>query len=94
MYEGVLRASANPGRYEVDVHGPDLTAGMVCEVWLGGHWVVGVVRHSTGRADEGGMMAVERPQGVYDGYYLTIADEQGMLSVCGLCTGMYVRLRL
>ncbi len=94
MTEGVLRASPNAGRYEVDVHGPDLTTGIVCEVWLGGQWVVGVVRQSKGRSDDGGMMAVERPAGVYDGYYLAMEDEHGMMSLCGLCTGMYVRIRV
>lgn len=37
-------------------------------------------------------MAVERPRGVYAGYYLLVEDEQGNHSVCGLCTGMAVRL--
>src|SRR5947209_14436882 len=86
VYEGRLRPSSNAGRYEVGVDGPDLTAGEVCEVWVGGQWMVGEVWHSKGRVDEMGLMSVERPRGVYGGYYLVLADAQGAFSVCGLCT--------
>ena len=91
--EGFVYASTNAGRYEVERDGVDLTTGMACEVWLAGAWVPAVVCHSRGRPDGGGRMAVERPKGVYDGYYLLL-EEGGRCSFCGLCTGMYVRIAL
>jgi hypothetical protein len=91
---GFLYASSNAGRYEVNVDGVDLTTGMVCEVWLAGIWVSATVCHSRGRPDGSGKMAVERPKGVSDGYYLLVEDAEGRCSLCGLCTGMYVRIPL
>ncbi len=91
-YEGILMASPNPGRYEVGEGGLDLASGDECEVFLAGQWVSAVVRHSRGRNDADGMMAVERPRGVVDGYYLTVVDDRGNMTLCGLCTGMCVRV--
>ncbi len=92
--EGFLYASTNAGRYEVERNGVDLTTGMQCHVWLAGEWVRASVCHSRGRSDGSGTMAVERPKGVYDGYYLRVEEGEGKYSLCGLCTGMYVRLTL
>jgi hypothetical protein len=39
-------------------------------------------------------MTVERPKGVYDGYYLRLEEGEGQYSLCGLWTGMYVRIAL
>jgi hypothetical protein len=91
---GFVCASTNAGRYEVERDGVDLTTGMACEIWLAGVWVPATVCHSRGRPDGSGRMAVERPQGVYDGYYLLLEDGEGRCSFCGLCTGMYVRIAL
>jgi hypothetical protein len=87
--EDVLVASSNAGRYQVGKDGPDLTTGCRCQVWLGGRWHFGTVWHSKRRGATDGLMAVERPAGVATGYYLLLDDG----SVCGLCTGMLVRLQ-
>lgn len=84
--EDTLYASSNPGRYEVGRNGPDLTTGDVCEVWLGGRWLRATVMHGAG------MIAVERPKGSYNGYYLLFEDAFGNVSLCGLCVGMLVRI--
>ena len=82
--EGTLVLSNNTGRYALDdaVWGPDITAGMALDVWLGGHWVGGRVEH-TGRL----YAQPDEPAG-RAGYYFRGADG----AVCGLCVGMRVRV--
>ncbi|GLV54847.1 hypothetical protein KDH_17440 [Dictyobacter sp. S3.2.2.5] len=47
MAEGILFASTNPGCYALgSAAGPDIVNGQALEIFLGGHWVVGRVRHS------------------------------------------------
>ncbi|GCE08713.1 hypothetical protein [Dictyobacter aurantiacus] len=47
MAEGILFASTNPGCYALgSALGPDIVNGQALEVFLGGHWVAGRVRHS------------------------------------------------
>jgi hypothetical protein len=93
MYEGILSASNNPGRYRVGREGPEVLSGMWCEVRLEARWIGGMVCHSRERSDDGGMVAVECPEGVYDGYYMQLEEgTAGLVTVCGLCTGMHVRV--
>ena len=78
-----LVASRNRGRYALDEpDGPDLTAGEVVAVWLGGHWTLGQVEHG------GRLYAVERTGQSERGYYFLAADG----SCCGLCSGRRARL--
>ncbi len=84
MREGTLVASNIRGRYALNTpDGPDITGGQVCEILLGGQWIRGAVEH-TGKlyADEGS--AKPRP-----GYYFEALNG----GICGLCTGMTVRIQ-
>ncbi len=76
----------NPGRYAVSVAGlpptgyPDLTANMLVEVYLGGHWIQGNIQY-------GNVYAAPLDESI-GGYYFAARDG----SVVGLCTGMHVRI--
>ncbi len=85
--EGTLVASSNRGRYALDEAetGPDLTSSQVCDIWLDGRWVKGRIEHagSLYAIGEGGA-----PGRLFSGYYF-LAGGGG---ICGLCTGMRVRV--
>jgi hypothetical protein len=83
--EGTLVPSARSGSYTLDDsnEGHELTSGVSCEIHLGGHWIVGHVEHS------GKVYALEMiQQPIAAGYYF-VATHGG---ICGLCTGMQVRI--
>jgi Domain of unknown function (DUF5348) len=78
-----LVPSTNRGRYALDdPEGQDITGGDSMAVWLGGQWIEGRVEHT------GKLYASESSRRAERGYYF-IARTGG---VCGLCTGMKVRL--
>jgi Domain of unknown function (DUF5348) len=78
-----LVASTNRGRYALDdPEGQDITSGDRIAVWLGGQWIEGSVEHT------GSLYANESSGRPERGYYF-VASNGG---VCGLCTGMRVRL--
>ena len=89
-----LVASSNRGRYALSdpVEGHDLTSGEHIALLLGGQWITGHVEHAR-------RLSLKYPhrQGNYStwdggiqlGYYF-IARGDG--AVCGLCTGMQIRL--
>jgi hypothetical protein len=78
-----LVASRNRGRYALDdPDGPDLTAGEAIAVWLGGQWIAGHIEHA------GSLYAVERTGQTERGYFFCASDG----TICGLCSGMRVRL--
>jgi Domain of unknown function (DUF5348) len=91
MQQGILKLSSNRGRYEVCATGsvafdteasPDLTAGMVIEICIGGQWIRGSVEH-------GPVYATSLTGGGYKkGYYFIATDG----SIVGLCEGMKVRV--
>ena len=85
MSEGILVVSTNRGRYAIDdpIDGSELTSGTVCEIFLSGQWIAGSVEHS------GYLYADETTGKTVKGYYF-IASNGG---VCGLCTGMKVRVK-
>ena len=79
-----LVVSTNRGRYALDdPEGQDITAGDRIAVWLGGQWTLGSVEHA------GSLYVNESSRRAERGYYF-VARNGG---VCGLCTGMRVRLR-
>lgn len=83
-----LVASRNPGRYALDEQdGGDLNTGQPLAILLGGSWTRGRVEHSTYPDAEGCYTLTGMAQ-VRIGYYFVAQDGQ----VCGLCTGMRVRL--
>jgi hypothetical protein len=85
MIEGKLVHSSNSGRYAIDDPsiGSEITSSQVCEIFLGGNWIKGIFEHS------GNLYAIEGTEQVaFSGYYF-IADNGG---ICGLCTGMKVRI--
>lgn len=48
MSQGRLYPSINAGHYALGSEdGPDITAGQVVEVMLGGHWIAGHIEHSS-----------------------------------------------
>ena len=80
-----LVPSRNSGRYAFDdpEQGRDVTSGDSLAILLNGQWIEG----STARAAD--LYAIERaPQRVYSGIYFI--DSSG--NMCGLCSGMKVRL--
>ena len=78
-----LVPSTNRGRYALDdPAGQDITAGDSIAIWLGGHWIEGRVEHA------GTLYANESSGRPERGYYF-VARNGGM---CGLCTGMRVRI--
>lgn len=88
-----LVPSRNRGRYSLDEQdGVDLTTGQHLAMLLGGRWIEGRVEHSTYPSqkypDEAGCYALTGVEEVKIGYYFVATG--GM--VCGLCTGMLVRL--
>ncbi len=83
-----LVASSNPGRYALDEqNGSDITTGQPLAIWLAGYWTPGRVEHST-YPDAAGCYALTGMAQVRIGYYFMAHDG----TVCGLCTGMQVRL--
>lgn len=92
-----LVPSVYRGRFALDHPecGPDITSGGRVSVLLGGVWVRGTVEHSRvvvrpAFCSRGlyTSQEVEHPSSLVGGYYF-VADDG---SVCGLCTGMKVRL--
>ena len=88
-----LVASTNPGRYALDdPQGSDLTTGQHIAILLGGRWTTGQVEHSTYPTqkypDVAGCYTLTGVDGVKIGYYFVAKGG----TVCGLCTGMLVRL--
>ena len=78
-----LVVSTNRGRYALDdPEGQDITGGDRIAVWLGGQWIEGSVEHA------GSLYASESSGRPERGYYF-VARNGGM---CGLCTGMRVRI--
>ncbi len=83
-----LVASRHPGRYALDEQdGSNVTTGQPLVMFLGGHWIEGRVEHST-YPDAEGCYALTGMAQVRIGYYFIAKGGQ----VCGLCTGMLVRL--
>ncbi len=82
-----LVASSNRGRYALDdpVYGHDVTSGEYIAILLGGRWVEGRIEHGRERYASAHLIS----QRLLPGYYF-IASGDG--TVCGLCTGMQVRL--
>lgn len=84
-----LVASRNPGRYALDEQGGgDVTTGQPLAILLGGRWIEGRIEHSHPTHPDVGCYALTGVPGVKIGYYFVATG--GM--VCGLCTGMQVRL--
>jgi Domain of unknown function (DUF5348) len=81
-----LVASSNRGRYALDdpEQGHDLTSGEPIAILLGGTWTLGRIEHSRERYASEHLIS----QRVLPGYYFIASDG----AVCGLCTGMQVRL--
>jgi hypothetical protein len=79
-----LVPSTNRGRYALDdPHtGHDLTSGEALALLLGGQWIEGRVEHGSN------LYASERSGQLEKGYYFIDSNGQ----ICGLCTGMQVRL--
>jgi len=78
-----LVPSTNRGRYALDdPNGPDLTSGDAVAILLGGTWTLGSVEHASH------LYASESTGQTERGYSFRAADS----SVCGLCTGMRVRI--
>jgi hypothetical protein len=82
--EGLLQASSNRGRYELDSSGGDLTSGDRCDLWLGGRWIAGNIEHT-------GRLYADASTGRALGGYYFVANDGG---VCGLCVGMRVRVKV
>lgn len=83
-----LVPSRHPGRYALDEQdGGDVTTGQPLAMLLGGRWIEGRVEHST-YPDAEGCYALTGMAQIRIGYYFVASDGQ----VCGLCTGMLVRL--
>ena len=79
-----LVASSNRGRYALDTpDGRDLTGGDAVAILLGSQWIAGSVEHAGGLYVSASTGQAER------GYYFLATHG----SVCGLCTGMQVRIR-
>ena len=88
-----LVPSLNRGRYALDdPDGGDLSTGQPIAILLGGRWTPGRVEHSNYPSqkypDMPGCYALTGVEDVKIGYYFVAKG--GM--VCGLCTGMLVRL--
>lgn len=91
VQQGALMLSSNKGRYAICTTGsvlfenevyPDLTAGMLIEVCLGGRWIRGSVQY-------GFVYTAPLPHDdTIGGYYFVASDG----SVAGLCIGMKVRI--
>jgi hypothetical protein len=81
-----LVASSNKGRYALDdpETGHDLTSGESVAIWLGGQWIPGHIEHGRERYASSHLVS----QRILPGYYFIARDG----AVCGLCTGMQVRL--
>ena len=88
-----LVASSNRGRYALDdPDGSDLTTGQPLAILLGGYWIEGRIEHSNTPSQpypDEGCYALTGMLQVRIGYYFVATD--GL--VCGLCTGMSVRLK-
>jgi Domain of unknown function (DUF5348) len=82
-----LVASSTKGRYALNdpETGHDLTSGESIAILLGGQWNPGHIEHGRGRYASAHLVS----QHILPGYYF-IARSDG--AVCGLCTGMQVRL--
>ena len=81
-----LVASSIKGRYALDdpEEGHDLTSGEPLAILLGGQWIEGHIEHSRQRNASAHLVS----QHILPGYYFIARDG----AVCGLCTGMQVRL--
>jgi Domain of unknown function (DUF5348) len=81
-----LVASSNRGRYALDdpETGHDVTSGEAIAILLGGKWIEGHIEHGRERYASAHLIV----QRVLPGYYFIASDG----AVCGLCTGMHVRL--
>ena len=89
-----LVPSTNRGRYALDdPQGYDLTSGQPVSILLGGYWTEGRVEHSHFPSkkypDVAGIYSITGIDTLQIGYYFLALDG----TVCGLCTGMSVRLR-
>ena len=89
-----LVPSTNRGRYALDdPQGYDLTNGQPVSMLLGGHWILGQVEHSHAPTKKyphaAGTYSITGVEGVQIGYYFIAEDD----TICGLCTGVHVRLR-
>lgn len=87
-----LVASSNHGRLAGDdpAFGPDLTSGRAVAVLLGERWIAGTVegsRHPTSLETQG-CYVIEEEVGLFTCYYFIAESGE----VCGLCTGMKVKL--
>ena len=85
MHETIytLVPSTNWGRYALDdPEGQDITSGDRMAIWLSGQWIEGSVEHA-------GKLYASESSGRAESGYSFIASTGG---VCGLCTGMNVRL--
>lgn len=89
MKQGTLILSDNKGRYAVcatdsvgfdNENYPDLHAGMLIEVFLGGQWV-------QGRVEFARVYVLPHDDNI-GGYYFIARDG----TVCGLCAGTKVRI--
>jgi hypothetical protein len=88
-----LVPSRNPGRYALhEQDGGDVTTGQPLAILLGGHWTHGRIEHSNYPSqqypDAAGCYALTGMEQIRIGYYFVARGG----SVCGLCTGMLVRL--
>jgi hypothetical protein len=89
-----LVASCNPGRYACDdgATGHDLTSGEPIALSLAGHWIEGRVEHSgypTPRyPEQTGLYSITGIKEPRIGYYFISSTGE----VCGLCTGMNIKL--
>ena len=81
-----LVASSTKGRYALDdpETGHDLTSGEPIAILLGGHWIEGHIEYGRQRYTSSPLIS----QRILPGYYFIARDG----AVCGLCTGMQVRL--
>lgn len=81
-----LVASSTTGRYALDdpETGHDLTSGDLIAILLGGQWTLGSIEQSRQRYASSHLVA----QRLLPGYSFIARDG----AVCGLCTGMQVRL--
>ena len=82
----MLVASSTKGRYALDdpEADHDLTSGEPLAIRLGGQWTFGRIKQSRQRYASVHLVS----QHLLPGYYFIALDR----TVCGLCTGMQVRL--
>jgi uncharacterized protein DUF5348 len=90
-----LVVSSNAGRYACNdgATGHDITTGEPIALLLAGRWVAGRVEHSglptEKYPDEVGVYSITSIRGPQIGYYFI---SQAGHDICGLCTGMKIKL--